>query len=100
VPSVADLVEEATFEELAGPDERAAGRDLADRGAVRLVAVEPQRVTAEVADGEPWPRVELAAAGHQLDWSCSCRAGPPVGACRHVFAAGLETWRRAPKGQG
>jgi uncharacterized Zn finger protein len=96
MPSVADLVEAASFEELAGADERAAGWELADRGAVRLVAFEPIRVTAEVADGEPWPRVELATSGDQLDWSCSCHAGPPVGACRHVVAAGLEAWRRAP----
>jgi uncharacterized Zn finger protein len=100
VPTVVDLVEGAAFAELISPDERAAGKDLADRGAVRLLVFEPVRVTAEVADGEPWPRVELAAAGDRLDWRCDCRSGPPVGACRHVMAAGVETGRRAPDDRG
>jgi uncharacterized Zn finger protein len=97
VTSITDLVDQPSFEELSGADERTAGRDLVDRGAVRLVVFERLRVSAEVADGEPWPKVELAVTEEGLDWRCDCHSGPPVGACRHVVAAGLETLRRAPE---
>jgi uncharacterized Zn finger protein len=96
MPSVADLVEQPALQTLTGPDDYAAGQDLADAGDVRLVEFGPLRVVAEVADGGGAARVELASVDGSLEWSCDCSEGAAGSACRHVAAAGIETWRRAP----
>jgi uncharacterized Zn finger protein len=95
--SVADLVEAPELEQLTGSDAHAAGTDLADAGDVRLVEFGPVRVVAKVADGGGAARVELGSADGQLAWSCDCAEGVAGRPCRHVAAAGIETWRRAPK---
>ena len=96
MPSVADLVEPAALERLTGADEYGAGRALADGGAVKVIEFGPLRVLAEVADRGRSARVDLQSGNGSLDWQCSCR-GLPAGACRHVAAAGIVTWRHAPK---
>ena len=96
MPSVADLVEQPALEQMTGADNFAAGQDLADAGDVRLVEFGPLRIVAEVADGGGAARVELAAIRDILEWSCDCAEGRAGVACRHVAAAGIETWRRAP----
>lgn len=96
MPSVADLVEPPALERLTGGDEFGAGRALADSGAVNLVEFGPLRVLADVTDRGRSARVDLHANDGTLDWQCSCR-GLPAGACRHVAAAGIVTWERAPK---
>src|SRR2546425_11443862 len=94
--SVADLVEEAALRRLVGPEPYADGLRLADAGAVRLVEFTPLTVVAEVADGTPPPRVELASKDGELAWRCECDEGITGLGCRHPAAAGLETWRRPP----
>jgi uncharacterized Zn finger protein len=96
MPSVADLVEQPALKSLVGPERHGAGQDLADAGDVRLVEFGPLRTVAEVADGAGSARVELASVGGQLAWSCDCSEAIGGQACRHVAAAGIETWRRAP----
>jgi uncharacterized Zn finger protein len=95
--SVADLVDPPALAQLAGIDEHEAAEELAEAGAVRLVEFGPLRVVAEVVDKGRTARVTLASLDDgTLDWACSCR-GVAAGACRHVAAAGLETWRNSPR---
>ncbi|TMD29841.1 MAG: hypothetical protein E6I94_05910 [Chloroflexi bacterium] len=94
--SVADLVEEAALRRLVGPEPYADGLRLADAGAVRLVEFTPLTVVAKVADGTPAPRVELASKDGELAWRCECDEGITGLGCRHLAAAGIETWRSAP----
>jgi uncharacterized Zn finger protein len=97
MPSIADLVEPPVLDQLAGADEHEAGQALADAGAVRLVEFEPLRVVADVIDKGGTARVTLESLQDgTLDWACSCR-GLAAGACRHVAAAAVETWRKSPK---
>jgi uncharacterized Zn finger protein len=97
MPSVADLVEPPVLDQLAGKDEHEAGQALADVGAVRLVEFGPLRVVADVIDEGGTARVSLESLQDgTLDWACSCR-GLAAGACRHVAAAAVETWRKSPK---
>jgi uncharacterized Zn finger protein len=97
VASVADLVEPPALEQLAGIDEHEAAQALAEAGAVRLVEFGPLRVVADVIDKGRTARVTLASLDDgTLDWACSCR-GLAAGACRHVAAVGLETWRKSPR---
>jgi uncharacterized Zn finger protein len=96
MPSIADLVEPPVLEQLAGKDEHEAGQALADGGAVRLVEFGPLRVVADVIDDGRTARVTLGSREDgSLDWACSCR-GLAAGACRHVAAAAVETWRKSP----
>jgi uncharacterized Zn finger protein len=97
VPSVADFVEEPALAELVAPEPLEAGRALAEAGAVRLVEFGPVRVVAEVGDTDETARVELIAQAVGLGWSCDCAEGRTGLACRHLAAAAIETWRRAPK---
>jgi uncharacterized Zn finger protein len=97
VASVADLVEEPALAQLVGPEALDAGREVADAGGVRLVEFGPMRVVAEVDDGDELPaRVELTSAGGELGWRCDCEEGRTGLGCRHLAAAGIETWRRSP----
>jgi uncharacterized Zn finger protein len=97
MPSVADLVEPPVLEQLAGIDEHDAAQALAEAGAVRLIEFGPVRVVAEVLDEGRTATVTLASLDDgTLDWACSC-PGLAAGACRHVAAAGLETWRHSPR---
>ena len=97
MPSVADLVEPSALELLTGRDALAAGRALAERGDVVLAEAGPERVVARVADRGIEAHVHLTVAGSRLEWSCDCRRGAAAGACHHVAAAGIETWRRSPR---
>ena len=97
MPSVADLVEEPALAELVAPEALDAGRDLAARGAVRLEEFGPVRVVAQVTDGDSSQRVELIAQAVGLGWSCDCEEGRTGLACRHLAAAALETWQKAPE---
>jgi uncharacterized Zn finger protein len=97
MPSVADLVEPPVLEHLAGKDEHEAGHSLADVRAVRLVEFGPLRVVADVIEQGRTARVTLESLPDgTLDWACSCR-GLAAGACRHVAATGVETWRKSPR---
>jgi uncharacterized Zn finger protein len=96
MPTVADLLEPPVLERLTGGDEYGAGRALVDSGAVKVVEFGPLRVLADVIDRGRSARVALDSHAGSLDWQCSCR-GLPAGACRHVAAAGIVTWERAPK---
>ena len=93
MPSVADLVEGARLQRLAAPGTLAEGRQLVERGAVRITQFAPQEVVATVADGNT---VELRADGEELTWSCTCPAGSSADLCEHAVAVALETWRRSP----
>jgi uncharacterized Zn finger protein len=99
VPSVADLVEPSVLDRLAGGAELDAARVLADRGAVRLVEFGPLRVVADVFDEGRSGRVSLESREGTLEWACTC-PGVTAGACRHVAAAGLATWRKSPRKRG
>jgi uncharacterized Zn finger protein len=99
MPSVTDLVEESALEQLAGREALSAGLALAEHGNVTLVEFGPERVVAHVVDRGVIAHVYLAVAGSTLQWSCDCRRGAAAGACRHVAAAGIETWRRSPRGR-
>jgi uncharacterized Zn finger protein len=94
--SVADLVEEAALRRLVGPEPYADGLRLADAGVVRFLEFGPSSVVADVADGTPPPRVELTSKDGELAWRCECDEGVAGLGCRHLAAAGIETWRRAP----
>jgi uncharacterized Zn finger protein len=97
MPSVADLVEPPVLDQLAGKDEHEAGEALADAGVVRLIEFGPLRVVAEVIEQGRAARVTLESLEDgTLDWACSCR-GLAAGACRHVAAAAVETWRKSPR---
>ena len=94
--SVADLVEEPALRALVGDDVVfESGRELADAGAVTLAEVSPLRVTATVA-GEPACHIELVSEEHGLSWSGTCPVAQRGLPCRHLAAAAVETWRRAP----
>jgi hypothetical protein len=97
MPSVADLADEPALRDLVAPEPLAAGRDLADAGAVRFSELGPIRVVAEVADADGPHRVELIVQPAGLGWSCDCADGRAGLGCRHLAAAGIETWRRSPK---
>lgn len=97
MPTIVDLVEDAALEVLTGRDALSAGRALALRGSVTIVAFGPERVVAEVVDRGARAHVELAVAGSTLDWSCDCRRGAAAGACRHVAATGIETRRHSSR---
>jgi uncharacterized Zn finger protein len=97
MPSIADLVEPPVLDQLAGKDEHEAGQALADAGVVRLVEFGPLRVVAEVIEQGQAATVTLQSLEDgTLDWACSCR-GLAAGACRHVAATAVETWRKSPR---
>lgn len=96
MPTVADLVEGSALELLTGREALLAGRALASRGNVTVVEFGPLRVVADVLDRGLLAHVVLVVAGPNLEWSCDCRLGAAAGACRHVAATGVETWRRSP----
>ena len=93
-PDVAHLVDGAAILRLADPADYDRGRELVDRGAVRIESVTPARVAAVVEDGEP-RRVELRATERGLEWWCGCPPGRAGAFCLHVVAAAFATWRRA-----
>jgi uncharacterized Zn finger protein len=100
MPSVADLVEEPALRRLVGPEPYEEGLALADAGAVQLVEFGPVMVVAEIADGSPKPRVELVSRSGELAWRCECEEGRTGLGCRHLAAAGIETWRQSPARRG
>lgn len=97
MPSIADLVDESALEQLTGREALSAGRALAEHGKVTLVEAGPERVVAHVLDRGVEAHVILAVAGSKLEWSCDCRRGAAAGACRHIAASAIETWRRSPR---
>ena len=95
MPSVADLVDDATLRRLADAETYARGVESAAR--VRLSAFGPLRVAATVETGETPAEVELAVAEDELAWSCSAGDASSALICPHVIAVAVETWRRSPK---
>jgi uncharacterized Zn finger protein len=98
-PDVAHLVDGAAILRLAEPADYDRGRELVDRGAVRIESVTTARVAAMVEEGE-LRRVELRATERGLEWWCGCPPGRAGKFCLHVVAVAFATWRRgdAPPG--
>jgi hypothetical protein len=94
MPSVADLVDEATLRQLADPETYARGVELAER--VRMSAFAPLRVAATVEGGETPAAVELIVGTSGLEWTCSTGDASPALICPHAVAVAVETWRRSP----
>jgi uncharacterized Zn finger protein len=93
--SVADLVEDHLLRALTDAETYAAGRALADQGAVTFEQFGPSAVRAAVAD-EVRYLVDLHVGREGLHWTCSDPGGRSGHYCRHCVAAAVETWRRAP----
>lgn len=94
MPSVADLVDDATLRRLADNETYNRGIELAER--VRLGAFGPLRVAASVESGEQPALVELTVAPEGLASNCSAGDASPALICPHVVAVAVETWRRSP----
>jgi hypothetical protein len=94
MPSVADLVEDATLRRLTDPETYQRGIELASR--VRLAAFGPLRVAATVETGEEPAAVDLTVTGDGLAWTCSAGDASAALVCPHVIAVAVETWRRSP----
>jgi uncharacterized Zn finger protein len=97
MPSVVDLADETSVRALADARGWEHGVALADADAVTLHDFGPLRVTATVNAADGAAEVELRG-GEALACACGCTDAPE--ACRHVVAAAIETWRRAPKRAG
>jgi uncharacterized Zn finger protein len=57
-------------------------------GQVQILALEPERVLAQVAGSEDY-RTEVRGRGRQFDGECSCRAFDDWGHCKHMVAVVL-----------
>jgi hypothetical protein len=94
--SVTDLVEDSALRHLASAQAYAEGMRDAGAGRVKLGALGPLRVTADVADDEGVWQVALRSGSEGLVWSCSCAEGRRYVFCRHCVAAAIITWRQPP----
>jgi uncharacterized Zn finger protein len=74
--------------EHAGDKSFARGEQYYRSGQVKILAIEVDRVLAQVAGSEDY-RTELRGRGGDIDGSCSCRAFEDFGFCKHMVAAGL-----------
>lgn len=84
----AELITPATLEEFAGSTAFRRGRDYFVDGAVGPLRVTDGRIAARVEGTEPY-RVELLAAGEELDYSCTCPRAADGYFCKHCVAVGL-----------
>jgi SWIM zinc finger len=74
--------------ERAGDKSFARGEEYYRSGQVQILAIERDRVLAQVAGSEDY-RTELRGRGKSIEGSCSCRAFEDFGFCKHMVAAGL-----------
>jgi hypothetical protein len=74
--------------DLAGAKVFARGEIYQGDGLVRLLALEPGRVLAQVAGTEDY-RTELKGRGRQISGECSCPAFEDWGFCKHMVATAL-----------
>lgn len=73
---------------LTGAKVFARGQAYFAEGAVRLLAVEKDRVLAQVAGSEDY-RTRLSGAGKRIGGDCSCPAFDDWGHCKHMVAVAL-----------
>ncbi len=95
--SVADLVTEATIRGFATPSNFRLGQEIADNGGVIFTEFTPDKVAAHVNGLSTQSRnIILEASPSGLRWQCSCTGNKAL-FCKHLVAAGLETWRKSPR---
>lgn len=96
--SVADHSEPVKIKVRATPDDYKAGEALAESGNVRLMLVNPIKVTATVSEPgtDKAHHAELASTPSGLAWKCSCTVDPKL-FCKHLVATALVASQKAPK---
>jgi uncharacterized Zn finger protein len=75
-------------QELAGEKAFARGSEYFQDGQVRILALEPDRVLAQVAGTDDY-RTTLTGCGKTIGGECSCRAFEDRGFCKHMVAVAL-----------
>ena len=94
--SVADLVEPNIIEDLAIDSNFRNGSRIYDADRVTLTTITDKEVIATVGSKLTQPRtVHLTTDGHKLSWKCSCTSDVS-NFCKHIVAAALATWDKAP----
>lgn len=78
----------AILRELAGKEAFQRGEKYFRDGAVTLLGIERNRVSAEVAGTEDY-RTELSLRGREVEGGCTCRAFEDWGFCKHMVATAL-----------
>jgi uncharacterized Zn finger protein len=73
---------------LAGEKAFKRGREYYQDGQVQILAVQPDRVLAQVAGTDDY-RTTLTGRGKDIDGECSCRAFEDWGFCKHMVAVAL-----------
>jgi uncharacterized Zn finger protein len=74
--------------DLAGEKVFARGKEYFSDGQVQIIALEPERVLAQV-DGTEIYRTEVTGRGKSIGGECSCRAFEDWGFCKHMVATAL-----------
>ena len=90
--SVADLVSPDRLNTLATPSNLRLGREIKDKGGVKLGEFGPLRVTATVGGTEATGsrrKVELRSENGELGWTCTCTNSDLF--CKHCAAVALVT---------
>lgn len=85
--------------ELVGDKVFASGEDYYRDGNVRILALLPERVLAQVEGRETY-RIEVTGRGRRIGGSCSCRAFDDRGVCKHMVATALAANATAVGGEG
>lgn len=91
--ALAELITEAALRRLAGERSYARGLAYFESGAVIDLVRTDAAIKARVAGSDDY-RVRLRAAGHEIDWSCTCPLGDEGTFCKHAVAAGVA-WLHA-----
>ena len=78
----------AALQELAGAKAYRRGEEYYRDGHVRIIAVEPKRVLAQVSGTEDY-RTEVTGRGKAIGGDCSCPAFEDWGFCKHMVAVAL-----------
>lgn len=87
----------AKLRERAGDKVFERGEDYFHDDQVQILAIEPNRVLAQVAGSEDY-RTELTGRGKTIGGSCSCPAYVDWGFCKHMVAVGLAANDAADSG--
>jgi uncharacterized Zn finger protein len=95
MPSIADLVEPATLQQLAAPSDYQLGQEIVANNNVEFEEFGPTRVVAHATGGQR-RLVELTSGSGTLAYTCTCDA-KLTKPCKHVVAVGLVTWEKSPK---
>jgi len=95
MPSISELVDEATLRTLAGEEAFEKGEACLGDGCIGFVATTPREVTAVVRDGQVYNTIVRTVDG-TLGWACSCGDVTREAPCRHVVALALAL-RKDPK---